>query len=215
MIKHGSLKTTHNGSSSLQFSMGGISRSCTLAAALYVLSYQHFLEISPKVHLQLIVSNIINSPTEYRQELLCITKGKVISQVPPQSIAQCKTLFWCQWVFLHFSNMELHKELYTMYFTWSIVDKLSFLLWVKGIPHLTDYCSKSKFPKSRLRESPALIVQNTKMNNRYNTKKLHLLTVHVNRDMQLSHNRYKSKQKQTNKKIITYFNRFIPAVFSF
>lgn len=36
-----------------------------------------------------------------------------------------------------------------MYFTWSIVDKLSFLLWEKGIPHLTDYCSKSQFSQKQ------------------------------------------------------------------
>lgn len=86
-----------------------------------------------------------------------------------------------------------------MYFAWSTVDKLSLLLWEEGTLHLTDYCSRSQFSQKQGETESCSHSLEHKCTTGAAQKSIHRLTVHINIDMQLSHNRYESKQKQTKK----------------
>lgn len=97
--------------------------------------------------------------------------------------------------------MELHRELYTMYFAWSTVDKLSLLLWEKGTLHLTDYCSRSQFPQKQAETESRSRSLEHKCTIGAAQKNLHQLTVQINIDMQLSHKQIWIKTEKKTKKI--------------
>lgn len=87
-----------------------------------------------------------------------------------------------------------------MYFAWSTVDKLSLLLWEKGTLYLTDYCSRSQCSQKLAETASCSHSLEHKCTIGAAQKNVHQLTVHINIDMQLSHNRYESKQKQIKTK---------------
>lgn len=97
--------------------------------------------------------------------------------------------------------MELHRECEnTIYFAWSTVEKLSLLLWEKGTLHPTDYCSTSQFWQKQAQTESCAHSLEHKCTIGAAQRNVHQPTVHININMQLSHNRYESKQKQQQTK---------------